>query len=264
MEARDKGLFAELAYQAVCLQFDRHGPILQDDFSGGLLAGAGSGPRTRPACYRNLPTTAALTCEWDGQRPKSAALSWLGAYPRRVATTRPPCCGRRYQNMRARGSMWITSIRRSVNGGPTAIESAASATSSCERRPVRRPFLQPQTRLAEQRIRDAETHRRTSASRTTRGPSTLRNGRVVVESIDKVLSVDVVANPATTAGLFESYESADATPPAPPASARPLFPRPSTKKELIAFRRKLAGNGAAVGDPVAFRKKCLAPPTATC
>jgi hypothetical protein len=37
-----------------------------------------------------------------------------------------------------------------------------------------------------------------------RGASKLRDGRSVVESVDKVLSVDLVANPATTRGLFES------------------------------------------------------------
>ncbi len=69
-----------------------------------------------------------------------------------------------------------------------------------------------------------------------RGPSKFRNGRVVVESIDQVLSVDLVANPATTSGLFE-----DRTPePAVPTCKGDvvLFPRTSTEAERLAFLGK--------------------------
>ena len=68
----------------------------------------------------------------------------------------------------------------------------------------------PKHALAEQIAWDAENApQNLGFSHDTRGSSRNIGGRVVVESIDKVLSVDLVANPATTTGLFES---ADETP----------------------------------------------------
>ena len=65
----------------------------------------------------------------------------------------------------------------------------------------------PKHALAEQIAWDAENApQNLGFSHDTRGNSFSRGGRIVVESIDKVLSVDLVANPATTAGLFESIE----------------------------------------------------------
>jgi hypothetical protein len=62
----------------------------------------------------------------------------------------------------------------------------------------------PKHVLAEQLIWDAENApQNVGFSHDARGPSKLKGGRVVVESIDKVLSVDLVADPATTSGLFE-------------------------------------------------------------
>jgi hypothetical protein len=62
----------------------------------------------------------------------------------------------------------------------------------------------PKHVLAEQLIWDAENApQNVGFSHDARGPSKLKGGRQVVESIDKVLSVDLVANPATTSGLFE-------------------------------------------------------------
>ncbi len=62
----------------------------------------------------------------------------------------------------------------------------------------------PKHALAEQIAWDAENApQNLGFSHDTRGTSRTSGGRVVVESIDKVLSVDLVANPATTAGLFE-------------------------------------------------------------
>ncbi len=67
----------------------------------------------------------------------------------------------------------------------------------------------PRHVLAEQLIWDAENApQNVGFSHDARGPSVRRNGREVVESIDKVLSVDLVANPATTGGLFESRDGA--------------------------------------------------------
>ena len=62
----------------------------------------------------------------------------------------------------------------------------------------------PKHALAEQIAWDAENApQNLGFSHDTRGGSRNVGGKVVVESIDKVLSVDLVANPATTTGLFE-------------------------------------------------------------
>ena len=66
----------------------------------------------------------------------------------------------------------------------------------------------PKHQLAEQIAWDAENApQNLGFSHDTRGCSRNRGGRVIVESIDKVLSVDLVANPATTTGLFESEDN---------------------------------------------------------
>ncbi|MGA2257761.1 MAG: hypothetical protein ABSG53_24120 [Thermoguttaceae bacterium] len=66
----------------------------------------------------------------------------------------------------------------------------------------------PKHALAEQIAWDAENApQNLGFSHDTRGASTNRGGKVVVESIDQVLSVDLVANPATTTGLFESTDT---------------------------------------------------------
>lgn len=71
----------------------------------------------------------------------------------------------------------------------------------------------PKHVLAEQVAWDAENSpENLGFSHDSRGQSVNRGGRVVVESIDRVLSVDLVANPATTAGLFEDYDPAAAAP----------------------------------------------------
>ncbi len=62
----------------------------------------------------------------------------------------------------------------------------------------------PKHALAEQVAWDAENApQNLGFSHDTRGASRNQGGRMVVESIDQVLSVDLVANPATTTGLFE-------------------------------------------------------------
>ena len=66
----------------------------------------------------------------------------------------------------------------------------------------------PKHALAEQIAWDAENApQNLGFSHDTRGFSRSTGGKMVVESIDKVLSVDLVANPATTTGLFESTDS---------------------------------------------------------
>jgi hypothetical protein len=62
----------------------------------------------------------------------------------------------------------------------------------------------PKHALAEQIAWDAENApQNLGFSHDTRGDARNVGGKVMVESIDKVLSVDLVANPATTTGLFE-------------------------------------------------------------
>lgn len=65
----------------------------------------------------------------------------------------------------------------------------------------------PKHALAEQIAWDAENApQKLGFSHDTRSSWRNRNGKVVVESIDRVVSVDLVANPATTTGLFESND----------------------------------------------------------
>jgi hypothetical protein len=66
----------------------------------------------------------------------------------------------------------------------------------------------PKHALAEQIAWDAENApQNLGFSHDSRGIARHQGGKVVVESIDKVLSVDLVANPATTTGLFESTDT---------------------------------------------------------
>jgi hypothetical protein len=69
-------------------------------------------------------------------------------------------------------------------------------------------YFNPKHALAEQIAWDAENApQNLGFSHDTRGVVRNRGGRAVVESIEKVLSVDLVANPATTDGLFEDAVS---------------------------------------------------------
>ncbi len=66
----------------------------------------------------------------------------------------------------------------------------------------------PKHRLAEQLMWDAEhTPQNLGLSHNVSGRTTRKNGRVVVEAILTVHSVDLVADPATTAGLFEHHQT---------------------------------------------------------
>ena len=87
----------------------------------------------------------------------------------------------------------------------------------------------PHHAVAEQFLYDAEHSPENlglSANHLFRGER--RNGRMVVESIAKVISVDLVADPATTRGLFESLENPMAdemlsgNAPAPAANVDPM------------------------------------------
>jgi hypothetical protein len=80
----------------------------------------------------------------------------------------------------------------------------------------------PKHPLADQIAWDAENApQNLGFSHDTRGGSRNVGGRLVVESIDKVLSVDLVANPATTTGLFEGLEEMLNQPASPARSDTP-------------------------------------------
>jgi len=65
-------------------------------------------------------------------------------------------------------------------------------------------YFNPKHALAEQIAWDAENApQNLGFSHDTRGAVRTHGGRAVVEAIERVLSVDLVANPATTDGLFE-------------------------------------------------------------
>jgi len=74
-----------------------------------------------------------------------------------------------------------------------------------------RLLVNPKHSLAEQLFWDAENAPdKVGLSHDARGKTKRRNGRTVVESIDAVRSVDLVAEPASTAGLFESISQEEA------------------------------------------------------
>jgi len=69
-------------------------------------------------------------------------------------------------------------------------------------------FVNPQHMLAEQLFWDAEhAPENVGLSHDVSGKITRRNGKGVVEAINTVRSVDLVADPATTVGLFEDLEA---------------------------------------------------------
>jgi hypothetical protein len=82
--------------------------------------------------------------------------------------------------------------------------------------------LNPKHPLAEQLLWDAEhAPENVGLSHDARGRTAIRDGRVIVEAIESVRSVDLVAEPATTKGLFESADAATLDPPADPSADPP-------------------------------------------
>lgn len=70
----------------------------------------------------------------------------------------------------------------------------------------------PKHALAEQLLWDAEhAPENVGLSHDAMGRVARRSGKTIVEEIESVRSVDLVADPATTAGLFESTESTEST-----------------------------------------------------
>ena len=116
-------------------------------------------------------------------------------------------------------------------------------------------IFNPKHVLAEQLIWDAENApQNVGFSHDARGPSKIKGGQVVVESIDKVVSVDLVANPATTGGLFEST---DTRPPCPRRhrpyrSFPPVYPKRANRPSAEVGRRRPGGPrpGAVSGEVV--------------
>jgi hypothetical protein len=80
----------------------------------------------------------------------------------------------------------------------------------------------PKHALAEQLIWDAEhAPENVGFSHNVEARVGRRGDRVTVEAITRVQSVDLVADPATTRGLFESATASDVLPPAEAATAEP-------------------------------------------
>jgi hypothetical protein len=74
-----------------------------------------------------------------------------------------------------------------------------------------------------------------------------RNGKAVVESITKVVSVDLVADPATTRGLFESVGDDDDTPKTTEDFLRRIRGEPQPDPQGTAdFRQQLTGQTSPV------------------
>lgn len=83
----------------------------------------------------------------------------------------------------------------------------------------------PKHALAEQLVWDAQhAPENVGLSHNVLARTAWDQGHEVVEAIDRVQSVDLVADPATTSGLFEhATATAEATPPVDPSSAQPLW-----------------------------------------
>ena len=124
----------------------------------------------------------------------------------------------------------------------------------------------PSTPLAEQLLWDAEhAPENVGFSHNVEARTARRGDRVVVEAITRVQSVDLVADPATTRGLFES-QAGDAVPPAgdgPAAltwrtSKRELsrsWSRPSCQEQAAEVPRLRGGSGPADRGGVAHQKR---------
>ncbi len=79
--------------------------------------------------------------------------------------------------------------------------------------------VNPKHPLAEQLFWDAEhCPENVGLSHDARGRTVVRNGQVVVEAIESVRSVDLVAEPATTKSLYEAAVDAVLAPPEPEVS----------------------------------------------
>ena len=107
----------------------------------------------------------------------------------------------------------------------------------------------PKHALAEQLIWDAEhAPENVGFSHNVEARTVRRGDRVVVEAITRVQSVDLVADPATTRGLFESAaEAPRLCPPCRPRPARPLtLGRPEAGLSRV-DREHWPGAGGRVG-----------------
>lgn len=95
--------------------------------------------------------------------------------------------------------------------------------------------------MAEQLFWDAEhAPENVGLSHDARGKTAVRGGKVIVESIELVRSVDLVADPATTAGLFESEaEAAEVSNPTHQHGGTDVELKDLTLTELRGARRDL-------------------------
>ncbi|MEN6450370.1 MAG: hypothetical protein ABFC96_07765 [Thermoguttaceae bacterium] len=107
-------------------------------------------------------------------------------------------------------------------GGPRDYQDRIGAIRNVAMRPGEGLFadfhFNPKHALAEQLIWDAEhATENVGFSHNVEARCARRGDRLVVEAITRVQSVDLVADPATTRGLFESQ---DAVPPSPPVEGQ--------------------------------------------
>ncbi len=118
----------------------------------------------------------------------------------RGARRRPPRC--------TRGPRSTSTIPRGARWRPATTRTAWARFATCGRRPTGCSAIctsTPSTRWPSNWPGTPSTPRRTWAFRTTSKPARSRSsGQTVVEAILKVQSVDLVADPATTRGLYES------------------------------------------------------------
>lgn len=92
----------------------------------------------------------------------------------------------------------------------------------------------PKHALAEQLLYDAEhAPDNVGLSHDVVGRTSRKGGKLIVESIEKVRCVDLVAEPATTAGLYESVNDNSES------SVSSIFPRKPTPSKIRAFVQSL-------------------------
>jgi len=107
----------------------------------------------------------------------------------------------------------------------------------------------PKHALAEQLAWDAEhAPHRLGMSHVVEAKTSQRGGKTVVESISRVQSVDLVADPATTSGLFESIQNEE------PAMSLTLESLEKDHPELLeAYQAKLSKSEAAKARDAEFK-----------
>jgi hypothetical protein len=122
----------------------------------------------------------------------------------------------------------------------------------------------PKHALAEQLIWDAEhSPENVGFSHNVEARTSRRDGKVVVEEITRVQSVDLVADPATTRGLFEQHEPAGES---SPMSGCKLLNDALGIPDLVAvadFAETITDGASSVGDRTEFCEAIGIEPSST-